>query len=151
MIVFGKDGFIISKSEIEVIVNSLTGQVGTITVPIIDASVVYDCTWYQTTYILISRNILSVPSMYHNIIPPFILRETGVTVNYTAMIHLKEPSIDDHDIICPNSDLRINIYLHGTFFCFSTLMQTPDDIPDPVYRVIVITPEGTSYNPQCTS
>ena len=65
-----------------------TDQVGTITVPIFDAAVEYDCPWYQTTYKLIARNILSVPSMDHNITPPLILSEAGLTVNDTAMIHL---------------------------------------------------------------
>ena len=98
MIVFGKDCFIISKYGKEAIVNAFNDLVGTITVPVIDAAVVYDCPWYQTTYILIARNILSVD---HNIIPPFILRETGLTVNDTDMINLNETSIDEHAIILP--------------------------------------------------
>ena len=115
MIVFGKYCFIISKSGKEAIVNDFTDQVGTITVPIIDAAVAYDCPWSQTTYILISRNILSVPYMDHNLIPPLILREAVIKVDDIAMIHLNEPSIDDHAIISPNSDMRIRLHLHGTF------------------------------------
>ena len=88
MRVFGKYCFIISKSGKEAIINAFTNQVGTITVPIFDAAVVYDCPWYQTTYILIASNILSVSSTDHNLIPPFILREFGLTVNDTAIIHL---------------------------------------------------------------
>ena len=99
MIVFGKYCFIISKSGKESIVNAFTDQVGTITVPIADAAVVYYCPWYQTTYKLITRNILSFPSTDHNLILPFILREAGLTVNYTAIIHLNKPYIDDHVII----------------------------------------------------
>ena len=30
-------------------------------------------------------------------------------------------------------------------------MPTPDEIIDPYYRAVVITPEGSSWNPQCTS
>ena len=99
MIVFGKYCFIISKSGKEAIVNAFTDQVGTITVPIFDAAVPYECPWYETTYLLIARNILSVPSMDHNLIPLLILHEAGLTVNDTAMIHFNEPSIDDHAII----------------------------------------------------
>ena len=128
-----------------------TDQVGNKTVPIVDAAVAYDCPWYQTTYLLISRNILSVPSMDHNLITPFILREAGLTVNDTAMMHLNETSIYDHAIISPNSDLRIRIHLHGTFYWFSTQMPTPDEILDPASWVVVITPEGASWNPQYTS
>ena len=128
MIVFGKYCFIIPKSGKEAIVNAFTEQVGTITVTIVDAAVAYDYPWYQTTYILIARNILSVPSMDHNLISPFILSESGLTVNDTAMIHLNELSVDDHAIIYPNSDLRTPLHIHGTFSYFSTLMSTPDRI-----------------------
>ena len=144
MIVFGKDCFIISKSGKESIVNAFTDQVGTITVPVVDAAVAYYCPWYQTTYKLITRNIISFPSTYHNLIPPFILREAGLTVNDTAMIYLNKPPIDYHAIICPNSDLSIQIHLHGTFSCFSTRIPTPDEILDPASQVVVITPEGAS-------
>ena len=115
MIFFGKYCFIISKSGKEAIVNDFTEEVGTITVPIVNATVAYDCPWYQTSYILISGNILSAPSMDHKIIPPFILREAGPTVNDTAIIHLNKPSIDYHTLICPNYDLKIRIHIHGTF------------------------------------
>ena len=99
MIIFGKYCFIISKSVKEAIFNAFTDQVGTITIPIVDTSVVYDCLWSQTTYILIARNILSVPSMDHNLLMPSILSEAVLTLNDTAVIHLKEPYIDDHAII----------------------------------------------------
>ena len=144
MIFFGKYCFIISKSGKEAIVNAFTDQVGTITVPIVDNAVAYDCPWYQTTYILIARNILSVPSMDHKLIPPFILHEAGLAVNDTAMIHLNKPSSNDHAIICPKSDLRIRLHPHVKFSCFSTQMPTPDEILNPDYRVVVITPEGVS-------
>ena len=99
MIVFGKYCLIISKSGKEAIINDFTDQVGTISLPIVYAAVEYDCPWSQNTYILIARNILSVPSMDHNQIPPFILHEAGIKSNNTAMIHLNEYSIDEHDII----------------------------------------------------
>ena len=99
MIFFGKYCFIITKSGKESIVNAFIDQVGTITVLIIDTAVAYYCSWSQTTYILIERNILSVPSMDHNIITPFILREAGRTVNCTDMIRFNEPSFHEHAII----------------------------------------------------
>ena len=151
MIVFGKYCFNISKSGKEAIVNTITDQVGTINVPIVDAALAYDCPWYNTTYILIAKDILSDPSMDRNLIPTFIWSETGLTANDTAMIHLNEPSIDDHSIISPNSDLRIRLHLHGTFYCLSTWMPTPDEILDPDSWVVVITHEVSSWNPQCNS
>ena len=67
------------------------------------------------------------------------------------MIQLNEPSIDDHDIICPNYYLRIRLHLHGTFYCFSTQIPTPDEILETASRVVFITPEGASWNHRCTS
>ncbi len=42
-------------------------------VPIVDAVMAYDCLYTMKTYILAVRNALQVPSMEHNLIPPFIL------------------------------------------------------------------------------
>ena len=84
MIVFGADCFVISKSGKEAIVNAFSDQVGTLTVPIVDAAVAYDCPIKNETFILVARNVLHVPSMDHNLIPPFIMREAGLTVNATV-------------------------------------------------------------------
>ena len=48
-------------------------------VPIEDAELAYDCKLTKKMYILIFRNALYVPSLEHNLIPPFILNEAGVT------------------------------------------------------------------------
>ena len=62
-------------------------------VPIVDALVAYDCPYTFTTYMLVFRNALYVPSMQTNLVPPFILREAGLVVNDTAKIHLKDPTV----------------------------------------------------------
>lgn len=93
MIMFGNDCFIISTSGKEAIVNEFYDQVGIITVPIVDAAAAYDCSITNKKFILVTRHTLSVPTMDHNLIPPFILREAELTVNDTPMIHIKEPSL----------------------------------------------------------
>ena len=50
-------------------------------VPIVDAIIAYDCPLSGKTYLLVFHNSLFVSSMTHNLIPPFILRETNVVVN----------------------------------------------------------------------
>ena len=45
----------------------------------------------------------------------------------------------------------IGLHLHGTFYCFSTRMPSPDEILDPDFGVVVITPEAAFWNPHCTS
>ena len=45
--------------------------------------------------------------MQHNLVPNFIMRESGATVNYVAKIHFPFPSADDHCISFVSSDLQI--------------------------------------------
>ena len=39
-----------------------------------------------------------MPSMDHNLIPPFIMRAGGVTVHDTAKNHCDNPTVNDHCI-----------------------------------------------------
>jgi hypothetical protein len=52
---------------------------------IVNCAFRYDCTYTNKTYILVAHNALYVPTMDHNLIPPFILREAGLIVNETPM------------------------------------------------------------------
>ena len=63
--------------------------------------------------ILVIQNALYVPSMQHNLLPPFVLRKAGVKVNETPKIHVADPSKDDHAIIFPETGLRIPLQLWG--------------------------------------
>ena len=86
-------------------------------VPIVDGAVAYDCPRTQKTFILVFKNALHVPSMSHNLIPPFILREAGVVVNDVPKIHVPSPEQDDHSIIVKDSDLHITLQWRETL-CF---------------------------------
>ena len=59
-------------------------------VPIIDAAFAYDCPKTMKTFLLIVRNALHIPTMDHNLIPPFIMREGGLVVNDVPRIHCGE-------------------------------------------------------------
>jgi hypothetical protein len=50
---------------------------------IVDADLQYDCPYDGESYILVIRNTLHVPSMKNNLLPPFILQETGIKLNDT--------------------------------------------------------------------
>ena len=43
-------------------------------VSILDDVIAYDCPSSGETYLLVVRNYLCVPTMYINLIPPFVLR-----------------------------------------------------------------------------
>ena len=84
-------------------------------VPVVDAAISYDCPYLHQTFILIIRNALYIPSLEHNLIPPFIMREAGIIVNDTPKIHVPNPDSSDHSISFPMSNLDIPLQLMGTF------------------------------------
>ncbi len=93
-------------------------------VPIVDAAVAYDCPYTMKTYILVGKNALHVPSMEHNLILPFIMREAGLEVNDILKIHTKpeDLSVNTHCIVaCADVngiDLRIPMKLDRIFLVF---------------------------------
>ena len=81
MVVIGAQGTIIHKTGKYTDVNEFSSEVGTMSrVPIFDAVLAYDCPIYGKITLLVSRNVMFVQSMNHNLIPPFIMRESGLKV-----------------------------------------------------------------------
>ena len=80
-------------------------------VPIVDAAVAYDCPRSMKTYILAFRNALYVPSMNHNLTPPFVMREAGITVNDVPKIQTKEKDLNDktHCIVATEGDNGVDL------------------------------------------
>ena len=95
-------------------------------VPIVDAAIAYDCPITHFSYVLLIRNALYMPNLKHNLIPPFFMREAGLVVNDTAKIHCPDPTLHDHAISFPNSELIIPLHLHGIFSFFHTRKQNED-------------------------
>ena len=93
MMVFGKDCYVFDSvfentSDVEPFDPSL-GVASS--VPIVDAALAYDCPFTGKTYILVARNVLYIKHMNHNLVPPFIMRETGITVNDVPKMHIDNP------------------------------------------------------------
>ena len=114
-----------------------------IEVPIVDAVLAYDCPFTGLTYLLVVRNALCVPSMDHNLIPPFIMREAGLVVNETPKIHCDNPTVEDHSIFDEESGLRIPLSLNGIFSAFKTRALTDQEIEEvELYPTIFLTPDS---------
>ena len=144
MPVVGRNAYIIADTGNKADVNAYTPDYEPMRVPIVDAAVQYQCPYDGTVYILVIRNALHVPSMENNLIPPFVMRENGIQVNDTPKIQVSDPSVDDHSIYFPESELRIPLSLCGTFSYFSTsepTVQMMNDCED----VYLLTP--TRWNP----
>ena len=77
---------IIAVSEHSAEVSAYSEDVGKLfKVPIVDAVLTHECPRSQSQCLLVLRNALYVPSMKHHLIPPFIMREAGVTVKWKVL------------------------------------------------------------------
>ena len=115
MPVVGKHAYIIAETGKKVDVSPFTPDYKPLTVPLVDATVRYDNPYNGKSYILVLRNALYVPLMDNNLIPPFMPREMGVTVNDVPKIHKEDPTVDDHTITFVETGYRIPLSLWGIF------------------------------------
>ena len=90
MVVLGRHAFILNLSGKTAQVSPFTPEYDSMKeVPIVDAAVAYDCPITLKSYVLVFHNALSVSSMDHNLVPPFILREAGLEVHDIPKIQMK--------------------------------------------------------------
>ena len=120
MPVAGREALIVEQSGKTVEVNPFTPDSKPIKVEVVNAIVQYDSPLDGKEYMLVIQNALHVPSMCNNLIPPFIMWESGITVNECAKIHCEDPTREDHAIIFKGYDLHIPLQLHGIFSYFVT-------------------------------
>lgn len=144
MPVVGKNVLILEESGETVDVNPFTPDYPSMRAKLVDAAIRYDCPYTGTPYLLIIRNAIHVPSMANNLIPPFVMRENGITVNDIPKIHLNDPSENDHAITFNETGFRIPLNLWGIFSYFPSSKPTVDD-HDSIDDVYTLTPER--WNP----
>ena len=106
------------------------------------------------TYLLSIRNALYVPSMTHNLIPPFIMREAGLVVNDVPRIHMKQEELtnETHCIVAREDDVGVNLKvplrLDGIFSCFETRKLIVQEVNDCEYiETLKLTPESSDWDP----
>ena len=120
MAVIGNNAYILSYTGTTAEVNDFTPDHAPMTIKIDDAVVQYDCPYDRTTYILVIQNELHLESMTNNIIPPFMIRETGIVLNDTPEIQVDDTSVEYHSIYSPEEKIRIPLYFWGVFSYFPT-------------------------------
>jgi hypothetical protein len=84
-------------------------------VEIVEAMMAYNDPISHTTYLLGMRNALSIPSMGHNLIPPFLIRKAGLALDETPKFQLDTPMINNHAIIDDVTGMRFHLKLNGIF------------------------------------
>eukprot|EP00957_Ditylum_brightwellii_P077906 5921519-Ditylum_brightwellii.AAC.1 len=78
MPVMGRDALVVSDTGRVIKLNPFTPDYDAMKVKLVDAALKHDCPHEDKSYILLVRNALYTPSMDHNLIPPFMLRESGI-------------------------------------------------------------------------
>ena len=98
MPVIGRNAYILSKFGETVDVAPFTPDYKPISVELVDAALKYECPYSGEVKILIIRRGLHVPSMTHNLLPQFMLREAGIQINEVPKIHVTSPTEEHHAI-----------------------------------------------------
>ena len=153
MIVIGKHCHIISKSGLTADVTTCSQEFGCILeLSIVDTLIVHKFPYAAKLYFLVARKGLYVESMNHNLIPRFILRESGLEVNDRAKIHSYPRTRDEHSIIDPKYDMRIILQLYGIFSKFNTWdPKNSDTFYDKYITIVIINPEGPMWDPNSST
>jgi hypothetical protein len=100
------------------------------------------------TYLLVMRNAFLIPTMDHNLIPPFLIRLAGLQVDETPKHHLALPTIDNHANYDSESGMHIHLKLNGIFSYFTTWALTLDKIENwENFPIVFLTPDGDAWNP----
>ena len=150
MPVIGKHAYIIAQPDKKVDVSPFTPDYQPLTVPLVDATVRYDNPYNGKSNVLVLCNALHVPLMDNNLIPPFMLREMGVTMNDVPKIHKEDPTVDEHVITFEETGFRIplSLSLWGIFSYFPTSKPSHDDLLNP-NEVYILSP--ATWNPHSSA
>ena len=103
MPVVGSNCQVIRQTGKTVTVSPFTPDYEPMNIPVVDATVLYRCPFSGKEYILVIMNALYVPSMSHNLIAPFIIRDAGVALKTTPKIQCKDPDEYQHALTFDDS------------------------------------------------
>ena len=124
-------------------------------VPIVDEAVAHDCPYTLKTYIMVVNNALRVPSMNHNLAPPFILREAGLIVNDVPKIDTRQEDLtnETHCILSKDdgdnngTNLCIHMKLDGIFSYFTTRNLTMNELENCEYvETVYLSPDAAQWD-----
>jgi hypothetical protein len=112
-------------------------NMGNIETPIANIAVAYDDPTTNSTFILIFNQILYVKDLEHNLIYPFQLRVSSVTVNETPLMVLSGTQPlntippTSHCIVITNPNFIIPLRLNGIMSYFETRHPTKYELDHP--------------------
>ncbi len=113
-----------------------------------DAAIAYDNPILHVISLLVMPNALMIPTMDHNLIPPFLLRGAGLYVDKTPKHQVANPTVDNHVIVDSDTGMRIHLSLNVIFSSFPTCTLTLEEIEDwDTYLIVFITPDSIAWDP----
>ena len=151
MAVVGRDCMIIAKSGHHANVTPFSEDLPVIEkVEIGDVAVAYGNLYLLETYLLVKRNVLLIPLMDHNLLPPFLVREASLFLDETPKFQSTEVWLENHTIYDEVTGLRIHLQLNGTFSYFVTQSLTLEEQENwESYPVVYLTPNSDQWDPPC--
>ena len=145
--VVGRHAHIIRRTGRTVRVSGFTNQLGRpIPVPVVDAAICYDCEFSGKCYIMIIRNGLYLKQMDVCLIPPFMMRMAGLTIDECPKFLAKTPSITNHSVYFPDHELRLPLKLHGIISYLPVRMPSNEELNE-TEHVLELTPMANNWDP----
>ena len=144
MIVVGENARVVNWTGRKAKVQPYSPNYEAQNIPIVDATILYECPYSGKRVVLVVRDSLYVKEMEQNLTLPFIMRETGIIVRKIPKIHGYDPSVVDHAITFNETGFRIPLSLFGIFSYFPTTKPTINDLNE-IEDVYVLSPP--SWNP----
>ena len=108
MVVMGKHCEILEDMGKVIDVTPFTPDYKPKTTIIVDTVIKYVSEYNGKEYVLVFRNSFYFPSMNHNLVPPFKMREKGIEVNDIPKTHLDDPSENNHSIYIRKYQVRMS-------------------------------------------
>ncbi len=149
MAVAGSDCMVIATSGCHATVTPFSTHLPTMdVVEIGNVAIAYNDPISLQTYLLVMRNAWLIPTMDHNLIPPFLIRLAGLQVDETPKHQLALPTVDNDAIYDSETGMRIHLKLNGILSYFLTQALTLDEIENwDTFPIIFLTPDGVAWDP----
>ena len=149
--VVGRHAYILRRTGRQVNVSGFSDQLGSpLTVPIVDAAVMYDCAYTGKSYLMVIKNALYLQQMTVTLFPPFMVRLAGIDLNECPKFLAKNPSLEHHSIYFPDHNLRVPFQIYGTISYIPVRLPTSDEVNFPSEPVLVLTTLLDSWDPHDT-
>ena len=145
--VVGKHAIILNKTGKQVKVSGFTDKLGSaIPVDVVDAALMYDCSYTGRSYLMVIRNALYVKEMNVSLIPPFVMRLADIIIDECPKFLSKSPTIENHSVYFPEHGLRLPLQIYGIISYLPARTPTDEELDNPEMQ-LELTPDVPDWDP----